>query len=517
MRPESGHETVRLFLKEMIRHKWAVAFTFVALSVLGFGLGIVWPDRYTSSVTIDVEQKNIIDPLLQGRAVRTAVTDLSRNAREVIDNRSFLLAALQDQGWVNGPDAGEAARLVAHLRSRTHVTDKGNNLIRIDYSGDDPQKTYEMTRELGHLLIQKMLQSKERESGAAFNFIDTQVKKYEDELHKTQMKMEALQDAHPNTQPGASDDLVRRQASLRTEIDNLEQQIREARIQEASLQSQLSGEAEVGAVMTRAQRYQSRIADLTRQLETLRLSYHETYPDIVQLKQQIADLKDSLKQEQERARANPKAAEAADIDATTRSNPVYQKLQQALYNVHTNIKTLEARLEFNKDKLADLKKQSHDSQSAQSDMERLRRDYQVNQDIYEDLLRRRENARVSKNLDSQQQSEQQGLSIRVQEPAYLPHTPDGPNLLHFVLAGSGLGLAVPFGVLLLFLNLDPRIREASQLPPEARSLLLASLPHTYFGHQRQGERAALTVSLLLMLACAVSVGVLTWIHMSGAA
>ena len=492
------HETIHLVAKEGLRHKWSLVLVFSVLCSVGVGLGMVWPKNYTSSVTIYIEQQNIIDPLMEGRAVRAEVSGVASNAREIVYTRSLLLRALKDGGIINddtSPEAREQA--LQSIRARTVVTGPGDNLIRISYRGGDAQSVYAMTKRLGELFVDEMLHSKERESQAAFNFIDMQVRKYETELHHAQDQLNELRERHPNAQPGALDELTRRQVTLRGQIDDLEQKLREDQIRQSSLQEQLSGEAEVSTIMTRAQQYRAQIAELRGQLETLRLSYKESYPDIMQLKQQIADLETGLQKEEARRRdLKSKGASGMQVDETVRSNPVYQQLQRDLYNVRTDIRTLAARLEDTKSKLVQAREQGTQVQDVQGEIEKLRRDYQVNEDIYEDLLRRRENARVSLNLDT----EQQGLTLRIREPAYLPASPDGPRMLHFALAGGVLGLGVPIGALFLLLTVDPRVRHESQMPPAARELLLATIPRAYGRRARRRARFSVVVAALVSVA-----------------
>src|SRR3546814_6719110 len=82
--------------------------------------------------------------------------------------------------------------------------------------------------------------------------------------------------------------------------------------------------------------------------------------------------------------------------------------------------------------------------ASESSLAELTRDYEVNRDLYQDLLKRRENARVSMNLDA----ERRGLSFRIQEPATVPLRPSGLRLLH--VAGAGLVFAVVAPLALLF-------------------------------------------------------------------
>ena len=109
---------------------------------------------------------------------------------------------------------------------------------------------------------------------------------------------------------------------------------------------------------------------------------------------------------------------------------------------------------------------------SEGDLAELTRDYEVNRYIYQDLLRRRENARVSMDLDK----EKRGLTMRVQDPATLPLRPTGLSLMHFVLAGLFAALAIPVALLFLLAKFDPRIRSRKQLQDAVEVPVLASIP-----------------------------------------
>jgi hypothetical protein len=105
----------------------------------------------------------------------------------------------------------------------------------------------------------------------------------------------------------------------------------------------------------------------------------------------------------------------------------------------------------------------------------LTRDYQVNRDIYQDLLKRRENARVSMNLDR----DKQGLTIKIQEPPTLPLSPSGLRFLHFVIAAPLLGVILPLGLIYGRLRLDPRIRFGALISEKLKLPLLSAVPHLW--------------------------------------
>jgi hypothetical protein len=149
---------------------------------------------------------------------------------------------------------------------------------------------------------------------------------------------------------------------------------------------------------------------------------------------------------------------------------------------------------------------------SEASLAELTRDYEVNRDIYQDLLRRRENARVSMSLDA----EQRGLTFRIQETAALPLQPTGLRLMHFAAAGLGLGLAVPIGLLFALLQIDPRARSAQALAQTLPVPVLVSIPElrTKVDRRRMflklGVAVLVVVGVLLLYAwAAVSRGVIS--------
>jgi hypothetical protein len=143
----------------------------------------------------------------------------------------------------------------------------------------------------------------------------------------------------------------------------------------------------------------------------------------------------------------------------------------------------------------------------------LTRDYDVNRDVYQDLLKRRENARVSMNLDATQQ----GLNFVVQDPAVLPLAPSGLRFIHFALVGMLLAVGTPLGLLFLLVRFDPRVRSAEQLQRLTGVTLLATVPYyqTPQDRRRRHMQASLygAAALAVMAAYLVSV----WINLKGVA
>src|SRR5690606_29376086 len=95
---------------------------------------------------------------------------------------------------------------------------------------------------------------------------------------------------------------------LNTSLEAATLELAETRIREKSIERQLSGEAALEVSLSREGQFQSQVAMLQGELDQLRLSYHETYPDVVRIKHQIEDLKTQISQEQSRREAEQQRA-----------------------------------------------------------------------------------------------------------------------------------------------------------------------------------------------------------------
>jgi polysaccharide chain length determinant protein (PEP-CTERM system associated) len=290
-----------------------------------------------------------------------------------------------------------------------------------------------------------------------------------------------------DARPGTDADGRTRIAQIRGQIESARTDLAELQMRDGALTAQISGEVEVSDLRSRSAQFRIRIAELQAQLDTLLLDYTDSYPDVVRLRHQIQDMQTALAQE-ERAEARGDGRDAA----AAASNPLYQQLRSDQSRVRSDIAALRARLAENEQLLdaeLDRGRRVADSEAALAE---LTRDYEVNRDIYQDLLRRRENARVSMSLDA----EQRGLTFRIQESAALPLQPTGLRLLHFAAAGLGLGLALPAGLLIGLLQIDPRARSAGALAANLPVPVLVSIPEFRTSADRRRSLLKLAVALL---------------------
>lgn len=466
---------MKLLVREaFLSRGWVVGVgVFVMLAALVAGLA--WPKKYLASATILVEEKNILQPLMQGAAVATEAADRARIAREVIYGRKIMNAILEETGWLTEePTPEEREKLIEKLGERTDVYSVGRDLIKIEYWDPQPERAFFTTKRYAEMFIGESVTAKASESQSAFDFIDKQVAEYHAKLLSAEEALKEFRSANLDAQPGTDAEVGARLTALQGKIEKATQELREAEIKKQSLEKQLSGESETSAVMTREGQYRARIEELRSEMDTLRLTYRDTYPDIVRLRHQIEDIKSAIAAEQRR-RETAKPGRRTERDDIVINNPVYQQLKTELSQTRVQTDMLQARLAEARRELQQELERGKRVHGGTVTLAELTRDYQVNRDIYQDLVKRRENARVSMNMDR----DQQGLTFKIQEPPRLPVYPSGLRFMHIIAIGMVLAIVVPFGLLYLKVTIDPRIRWPGLIVERHRVPVLATVPHTW--------------------------------------
>lgn len=476
----STEQLLTMLGRELLTKRKLVIAIFLSINIVSVFVGLSWSKSYTSSTTIFVEEKNILDPLMQGAAVRTPVTDRSRIAKEVIFGRKVMNQLAEDLGlFAAGHSDIEKERIIDRLRGHTTITQAGRGLIRIEHSDADPKTAFRATQRLAEFFILESHEKKLEESKAAYEFIDKQVQEYHDKLQKAEEALKGLRTASIEAGVGGGEmNIVTRINQVMSRIDLSNEQLREAEIKRTSLEKQLSGETESSVVLTRAGQLRTRISELQSQLTTLSLTYHDTHPDVIRLRHQIDDLHDAVKAEE--ARRQSGARDSADgrtmvADEGVVHNPLYQQLRLELAQTKTLIDTLKARIGELSRQLENERGRGKAVHSGDASLAEVTRDYQVNNTLYQDLLKRREQALVSMNINK----ERQGLGFSIQEEAEMPLRPTGLQLKYAVFAGILLSILVPLALLFALVKFDPRIRLSSTIAEQLKVPVLAVIPHLW--------------------------------------
>ncbi|GAB3751554.1 XrtA system polysaccharide chain length determinant [Lysobacter olei] len=461
--------------KELVRYLLPLASIFAGIALLFLVWGLLNPATYQSSATILVQDNSSIGPLMEGRTAAPNDSSRALISRDVLFGQRVMDEVLRAGGWdVGGMSPIDKERLSRNVMGRTEVvvtertqvrsSDPKLSLVKITYSDSDSERAHAVTKRFSEALIEQVLESRAQASRSAYQFIDAQVENYQMALASADKKLQQYRQANPDALPGMGSDVSARIAELRRAADNASIDLAGAGAQEHQLLRQLSSESPVTTI-SRATQSNAQMATLRAEESRLLLSYTDQHPDVVRVRNQIRELQSQVR--------NGGTAGASVLPGTTPTmNPVHEQLRAQLAEVRRQGAAAASRVASAQALLRQEFERNQRIIGTEGEVSALTRAHDVNREMYEDLLKRRENARVSMNLDADGRS----LGFQIQEPASLPLLPSGMRLMHFAVAGLLVAVIVPMLLLSVIVKHDPRVRMPLQIERDAGLPVLGRIP-----------------------------------------
>ena len=289
-------------------------------------------------------------------------------------------------------------------------------------------------------------------------------------------------------------------ASLRTEIEQLRLTIDEINSRKNTIEGQLNNERQYLNVRSASDAFRQRLAESETRLENLLISLTENHPDVVSLKLQMEDYRQAIID----IETNESLGTAPGENNQVSVNPLYDELRRNLAETEVSLNASLHREKTLSRLLTEEYARSERVAARQAELTELTRDYNVTRNLYEDMLARKERARLSMKLDI----EGQGTSYKVHEPPVFPLTPSGRQPKEFMMVAPILGLLAPIGIFGLFVFLDPRVRMPSELQSiQEHSLLAVSQPAFREGHSQKLKQDNILSAALFV----VTIAVFSWL------
>ena len=486
---------INVVFREAWQRKFLCLFGFALISFAVLAVGMLWSSKFEVSATIFADNQNILKPLLNNQAAQSSVQNQTKVVQETMHSPRILKEAVEKVYGLDSFESAEAlGQKINQLRNKLKISGLGSSYIKVSYSDTTAEDAYQVINTVIDIFIKASSDDQRAESREAFMFIDNQVNQYKDQLVLAE---ERLKNFRANNFDGRDGDVDASISRLRAQIEELKISIDEDKTTIASLRNQLRNESEYSSAKFKADVYSERLAALETQRKNLLLSYTEDYPDVVSLTYQIEDVRRAIKEAAE-AKKNGNGKSATNEEDRI-LNPLYQELRSRLSIVQTEMQAKEKRLlAFERLQEEEYERRKRIAERNAQEAE-LTRDYTVTKKIYEDMLERKEKARLSMTLNI----EGQGVTYRIQEPALPPLNPTGLRFVHFVVLGPLLGFFGVMGLLVAFVLVDQRIRFSDQLS-EFEVPTLAVIPHVKTAFTQRVMRIdmiiCITLGILIMAA-----------------
>ena len=487
------------FLKAIGKYRWhAVVITWV-IALIGWAVVLRLPNQYEASARVYVDTQSILKPLLSSM---TTVPNLEQQVmfmRRTLISRPNVerLMRMVDLD-VKAKDTKEHDKLVDELMSQIKVTGtERDDIYTITYVSDNAKLGKDVVSSLLTIFVEGSFSGKKQDSEKAVQFIDDQIKTYEEKLAAAENSLKEFKLKNLGMLPGGGSGTGDFGGQLQAATDQLSQaklELAEAEQARNAIRRQIDGEpAKPGTVTVDPAlvdpELEARIAATQKNLDNLRLQFTEQHPDVIanrrlldQLMAQKADLAKNKKR---------------SLDPGASYSPMLQQLNVSLSQAEARVASMRARVAEYENRVARLRNQSTTAPEIEAQFAQLNRDYSVNRENYQKLVERRESARLSGDLSSATDM----LQFRVIDPPTVPNHPTGPNRLRLFSLVFGGALAAGLAVAFLMSQLRPTFLSQSTLRDVTGLPVLGSIGMNWTPEQtvkRRRRLVALAGSVLLL-------------------
>ena len=485
------------FLKAIGKYRWhAVAITWV-VALIGWVVVLRLPNQYEASARVYVDTQSILKPLLSSM---TSVPNLDQQVnfmRRTLISRPNVehLMRMVDLD-VKAKDTKEHDKIVDDLMQQIKVSGtERDDIYTITYMSDNPKLGKDVVSSLLSIFMEGSLGGKKQDSEKAVQFIDDQIKTYEEKLAAAENSLKEFKIKNMGMLPRENGgDFGGQLMQATDQLTQAKLELAEAEQARNAIRHQINGDpvkpgTKVIDPALIDPELEARIAATQKNLDNLRLQYTEQHPDVIanrrlldQLLAQKADLGKNRKR---------------SLDPGASYSPMLQQLNVSLSQAEAHVASMRARVSEYEARVARLRTQSTTAPEIEAQFAQLNRDYTVNRENYQKLVERRESARLSGDLTSATDM----LQFRVIDPPTVPNHPSGPNrlrLFSLVFVGALVaGLAVAF----LMSQLRPTFLSQSALRDVTGLPVLGSIGMNWTPDQtvkRKRRLVALASSVLLL-------------------
>jgi len=420
------------------RRKQFFLVPFASTLVVGLLFFLLAPRIYLSQALIAVQSENLINPLIQGLAVPTMISERLNTLREEILNWENLTRLIQKHHLDAHLPKGHPAvmeRLVRRLREDVSVRLRGRSLIEVTYQGHEPATVQALVNSLTDVVIERDAVIQEKEAATAVGFIEAELGVYRKKLEDSERGLRDFKELHMTEMPV---------------VTALNYSLRTFEVQLAKFLIDNTPE-------------HPRVVDLKRQIDEVRRQRDAEIRRLVTkgvLSKQDPELLNQLlvpgsavpadataEKALEAYEALVAGLDAPEVPAPAASGPQVAVSAEGVTTVQLN-DAAAASLTL--------------APRQQQELARLNRDYAVNETIYRGLLEKLERAKITGRLGE----DDEGGKFVVIEHARLPVRPIKPRAFYVLMVSLVFGVALGAGMVVLVEYFDQSIQtgeEAAEL------------------------------------------------------
>ena len=485
------------FLKALGKYRWhAVAISWV-VAIAGWIVVLALPNQYEASARVYVDTQSILRPLMAGMTTMPAMEQQVLFMRRTLFSRPNVERVVREVDLdVSAKNSKEFDRIVDEMMSKIKMAGtERDDIYTISYTAPSAKQGRDVVQAFLTIFVEGSFSGKRQDSEKAVQFIDDQIRSYEERLSNAENALKEFKIQHMGMLPSQGADYNSRMMSTTEALNQARLELAEAEQARNAIRRQISGDTrrvpgQRALPILTDPALEERIANVNKNLDALRTQYTEQHPDIVANRRLLEQL---LARKAEEAKS---AKPSSDPGASY--SPMLQQLNVALSEAEARVASLQARVNEYSARAASLRSQSARVPEIEAQLAQLNRDYEVNRENYQKLVQRRESAKLSGELSSATDM----LNFRVIDPPLAPTTPSGPNRLRLFTAVFIAALAAGLAGAFLLSQLRPTFLSQASLREVTGLPILGAVSMNWTAEQtvlRKRRLVGLAASVLLLL------------------
>lgn len=495
------------YLLGIWRLRWLALGVASTLAIAGWIFVAQIPESYVATARIYVDTNSVLRPLMRGLTVTPNINErISMMSRTLLSRPNLERLARMTDLDLQVTNEAQKDGLIKRLESSISLSGTRDNtsLYSISVTDRDRETARRIAQALITVFIETSMSDKQDNSSGAQIFLKRQLAESEKRLIEAENRLAAFKQNNIEALPGELGDYYGRLQRAKGDLEKAQLQLRELENRQSELQRQLDGEDPVfiaaGSSASSPSYLDTRIQALQTQLDSLRTRYTNKHPEIRHLRALIDELEERKQADYAASRNNP------DMFGGLASSPVYQGMRAMLAETQAQAAEVRVRVDEYQARVQNLRASVRHIPEVEAQLIQLTRDYEVVSQQHQQMLERREAARLSGDMEKNSSD----VSFRVIDPPFVPLKPSEPNkpLLNSaaLLLASGGGGALA----LLFALLNPIITDPRMLTHTTGLPLLGTVTHNSSPDEQRDSRRKLTlffggVGALLLIFAGVTV------------
>ena len=477
-----------------VRRRWWVLLPLFLVWAAVWGASWILPATYQSESLILVEQQKVPDQYvvpnvtgdLQERLQNLTEQILSRTRLQETIDRFRLYAS--KSGLPSSADPVEQMRSDIKIELVAAPDHPGEyTAFKMRYSASSPELAQRVNSELTSLFIAENVNTQRQLSENTTAFLETQLADARARMADQEAKVAAFKQKHLGELPSQLESNMQILAGLQAQLQSAQQSMDAARQQKLYLESLLQQYQSVQANFAGGNSTGAPPLTLAEELLAMRLKlqnlqarYTADHPDVIALKEQIAQAEQLKKQA-----ASQRSADQNDEKTTNALDPA--AMAEAQHGSPTPIMQVQSQLKANQLEVLNIQQHEKDLESqiagyqarlnltpeTEQELTSISRGYEESKSNYNSLLQKQMQSQLATSLEQKQQGEQ----FHIVDPPSLPKKPSAPNHLWFSLGGLALGSSLGLGLTALLEVTNVRVRQEKDLVGIVPVNILVGIPH----------------------------------------